>query len=30
MKGQGVFPKLLFDRKEVVLPVVPLGVMAKC
>lgn len=30
MRGQGVFPKLLFDRKEVILPVVPVGFTAKC
>jgi len=29
-KGEGAFPRLLFDRKEVILPVVPLGVQAKC
>lgn len=30
MKGEGAFPKLLFDRKEVLLPVVPLGIESKC
>ena len=30
MSGVGVFPRLLFDRKEVILPVVPLGIVAKC
>lgn len=28
--GEGAFPKLIFDRKEVILPVVPLGITAKC
>ncbi|KAL4498636.1 hypothetical protein ABPG72_019754 [Tetrahymena utriculariae] len=30
LKGEGAFPKLLFDRKEIILPIVPLGVEAKC
>jgi hypothetical protein len=30
LKGEGAFPKLIFDRKEVLLPVVPLDVEAKC
>ncbi len=30
LKGEGAFPRLLFDRKEVILPVVPLHVEAKC
>ena len=25
LKGEGAYPRLLFDRKEVILPVVPLG-----
>mmetsp|Transcript_28943 Transcript_28943/g.66987 ORF Transcript_28943/g.66987 Transcript_28943/m.66987 type:complete len:2816 (+) Transcript_28943:96-8543(+) len=29
LKGQGVFPCLVFDRREVILPVVPLGVTAR-
>lgn len=29
-KGLGAYPRLLFDRKEVILPIVPLGVVAKC
>jgi hypothetical protein len=29
-KGMGAFPKLTFDRREVILPVVPLGITAKC
>lgn len=30
LRGQGVFPKLLFDRREVIMPVVPVGVTSKC
>ena len=30
LKGEGAFPRLLFDRKEIILPVVPLNVKAKC
>lgn len=30
MKGDSAFPKLLFDRKEVILPTVPLNVESKC
>lgn len=26
LKGEGAFPRLLFDRKEVILPVVPLNI----
>ena len=26
LKGEGLFPRLLFDRKEIILPVVPLNV----
>ncbi|CAJ1445026.1 unnamed protein product [Effrenium voratum] len=30
MKGQGTVPKLAFDRREIVLPVVPLGIRSRC
>jgi hypothetical protein len=30
LKGQGAVPKLTFDRREIVLPVVPLGVRSRC
>ena len=30
LKGEGSFPRLVFDRKEILLPVVPLNVEAKC
>jgi len=30
LKGEGAFPRLLFDRKEIILPVVPLNVKSKC
>ena len=30
LKGQGTHPKLLFDRKEVILPIVPLNIQSKC
>lgn len=26
----GAYPKLTFDRREVILPIVPLGISAKC
>jgi hypothetical protein len=29
MWGVGTHPKILFDRREIVLPVVPLGITAK-
>ena len=29
MKGEGAYPRLLFDRKEVILPIVPLGYTAE-
>ena len=29
-KGVGAYPRLLFDRKEIILPIVPLGIIAKC
>lgn len=30
LKGEGLFPRLLFDRKEIILPVVPLGIESSC
>jgi hypothetical protein len=30
MKGSAARPKLLFDRREVLLPVVPLGIESRC
>ena len=30
LKGEGLFPRLLFDRKEIILPVVPLNIQATC
>ncbi|EGR27619.1 hypothetical protein IMG5_193180 [Ichthyophthirius multifiliis] len=30
LKGEGAFPKLLFDRKEVIMPVVPLNIYSRC
>ena len=30
MKGEGAFPRLIFDRKEILLPVVPLDIESKC
>ena len=30
LKGQGANPRILFDRKEVILPVVPLNVQSRC
>eukprot|EP00929_Paragymnodinium_shiwhaense_P088700 TRINITY_DN49010_c0_g1_i1.p1 TRINITY_DN49010_c0_g1~~TRINITY_DN49010_c0_g1_i1.p1 ORF type:complete len:2929 (-),score=783.00 TRINITY_DN49010_c0_g1_i1:108-8894(-) len=30
LKGQGTVPKLAFDRREIVLPTVPLGVRSRC
>ncbi len=29
LKGQGAYPRLFFDRKEVILPIVPLGFTAE-
>lgn len=29
-KGNGAYPKLVFDRREIVMPVVPLGVASRC
>lgn len=30
LKGLGAYPKLNFDRRDVILPIVPLGIVAKC
>ena len=30
IKGEGASPKLIFDRREALLPVVPLNIDAKC
>jgi len=30
LKGKGAFPRLTFDRREIILPVVPLEVESKC
>jgi len=30
LRGEGAYPKLLFDRREVIMPVVPLGIESKC
>jgi hypothetical protein len=30
LKGEGLFPRLLFDRKEIILPVVPLNIESSC
>lgn len=29
-KGEGIFPKITFDRREVILPTVPLNIASKC
>ncbi len=29
-KGEGTYPRLIFDRKEILLPVVPLNIESKC
>jgi len=29
-KGVGAYPKLTFDKREVVMPIVPLGIVTKC
>ena len=29
-KGVGAYPKLTFDKREVIMPIVPLGVLTKC
>jgi hypothetical protein len=28
--GSGAYPRLLFDKKEVILPVVPLNIISRC
>lgn len=28
--GSGAYPRLLFDKKEVILPVVPLNIQSRC
>jgi hypothetical protein len=30
LKGEGAIPRILFDRREIVLPIVPLGIESKC
>lgn len=30
LKGEGAYPKILFDRREVIMPIVPLGVESRC
>lgn len=30
LKGEGAYPKLLFDRREVIMPIVPLGIESRC
>ncbi|CAD8106047.1 unnamed protein product [Paramecium primaurelia] len=30
MSGSGAYPRLLFDKKEVILPVVPLNIQSRC
>ena len=30
VRGQGTFPKITFDRREVILPPVPLGIYSRC
>lgn len=30
LKGEGLFPRITFDRREILLPIVPLGVVSKC
>jgi hypothetical protein len=30
LKGEGIFPKITFDRREIILPTVPLNVTSKC
>jgi len=29
IKGEGAWPKILFDRKQIILPIVPLGFEAR-
>jgi hypothetical protein len=30
LKGEGIFPKITFDRKEIIMPTVPLNINSKC
>lgn len=30
MKGEAAYPRLLFDRREILMPVTPLGIESKC
>lgn len=30
MKGTGTYPKITFDRRDIILPVVPLDITSKC
>lgn len=30
LKGEGAYPRILFDRRDVILPIVPLGVESRC
>jgi len=30
LKGIGAFPRLVFDRREIILPVVPLNIWSRC
>ena len=29
LRGEGAYPKMLFDRKEIILPIVPLGIPSR-
>ena len=30
MNGECIFPKITFDRKEIIMPTVPLNILSKC
>jgi len=30
LKGEGIFPKISFDRREILLPIVPCNVVSRC
>ena len=30
LKGEGIFPKITFDRREIILPTVPLNILSRC
>ena len=30
LKGEGLFPRITFDRREIILPAVPLNVISRC